>query len=474
MATPANVADLVGQHKAKIDEVKAIRYDDYGAPRVLEAADEKKVADLLDASDVIQGQIEAAIADDERKAAQDARIETASDWHTKSAGRLGGMGRGGSETKDAAAVGAVEKKNGWYGAEVKGVGFVEVYNEDEVGRSPAIKATMEPGYKSAFRHYLKAMNSQNISAAEWALLNAADGKALTEGTDSAGGFLVPIQMVAQVIMRKPGSAVMDGRATVINATSDRVLVPRLKAATTDATMYASAVAVTDVGETPSETTGETEPVFDQLGVNIHMLKAFTKLSRNLIADSAFNVESLLADQFGLAFLLGKDDRHLTGTGINQPLGIVNDTSIGTTNSGAASTLTADGVKNMVNALAPQYQGNSTIVLSQSALTTIRLLKDGVGRYLWDAGSGGLVAGIPPTIEGRPYIVTNFLDTVAASAIPMFIGDLSAYWVIERQMYALEVLRELYAPQNMIGYQGFHRYSGLVTNPQAFRTQTVSA
>lgn len=207
---------------------------------------------------------------------------------------------------------------------------------------------------------------------------------------------------------------------------------------------------------------------------MHTLKVMTKLSRHLVADAAFSVESLLAEEFGRAVLLGKDDRFLTGTGIAQPLGIVNDSTITTINSGSASALTADGIKSLVYGLAAQYQANSTIVLSLSALAAIRKLKDGDGRYLWDAGYGDVSGGVPSTIEGRPYLVTDFLDSVTASAIPMFIGDLSAYWIVERQGFAIEVLRELYAPQNMIGYQGFARYSGAVVNPQAFRTHTVSA
>lgn len=459
------------KHTKLMVDAKAImdQYQGVETPAEKQAELDRIFAD----ADAVQGETKGMVAELEKKSAAATRLAEHEEYLRGSAGQLRGMGGGGSAASEKKALGPVEQKAGWYGVETK-AGFVEVYTEEEVEASAEIKASLTPEYKAAFRRYLKAQKDHMISSEDWDTLNGASAKALTEGTDSAGGFLVPIQMVAQLIMRKPGAVVMGpDRATVIGASSDRILIPRVKAATSDATMYSSAVIVTDVGETPAEGTGETEPVFEMVGVNIHMLKAFTKLSRNLVADSAFSVETLLSGEFGTAIALGKDDRFLTGNGVNQPTGVVNDSAITSIVSGSASTLTPDGIKDLVYGIPAQYQGSSTIVMSLSALKVARKLKDSQNRYLWEPGFGGIIGGAPPTLEGRPYMVTDFLDAVAGSAKPLFIGDLSAFWIVERPMFALEVLRELYAPQNMFGYQIFHRYSSVVTNPAAFAVQTVS-
>lgn len=374
-----------------------------------------------------------------------------------------------------AGFGPVEVRAGYLGCEVKGQ-WVDVYHADELAEgpmAPAIKASTGEKYLPAWRRYMRAIDTQSIPAEDWKVLNEA--KALSEGDAQAGGFLVPTQFIAQLIMRKPGTAVVrSGGATVVSASGDRGLIPRVKAATSDATMYSSAVVVTDVAENPAETAGEIDPVFEQVGVNIHNLKMLTKLSRNLVADAAFDVTGFLTGEYAKASELGMDDRFLTGDGLNRPVGIINDGDITQVVSGAAANHTADGLKDLIYALAIQYLASATIVLSLSALKDIRKLKDSQNRYLWEPGfPGGLASAAPPTIEGRPYLVSDFLDAVGANNLPTFIGDLSAYWIFERAAFAVEVLRELYAPQNQIGYVAFKRYSGAVAIPEAFRIQKMS-
>lgn len=460
-------AEISAQIKSTMDE-----HQGTATPADVQAKLDAMFADL----DAVGAEAKGFVDQLETKAEQMSRLEQAERFRTESAGKLPGMGLGGSaavRSKASEYGPGVEMKAGWIGAEVKGE-FIPVYNEDEFGRSPELKATATPEYRQAFYRYLTAPRDANVRPADWDILHKAQMKALSEGVDSAGGFTVPVQFVAQLIRRRPGMAILAGRATALTASGDIVEVPRVGAASTDATMYSSAVAVTDVGEVPTAAQADTNPVFEKVSVQMHTLKLETRLSRFLVADSAVNLEAFLADEFGIAQLLGKDDRHLTGNGVGKPLGITADSSIATVNSGSAAALTADGIKSLVYALANQYRVQSTIVLSTSALTAIRKMKDGDGRYLWDAGYGDISGGAPATIEGRPYLVSDFLDSVAASAIPLFIGDLSAYATVERQGFTVEVLRELYAGTNQIGYQGFARYGGAVMNPQAFRTQTVSA
>lgn len=463
-------AELTAEIKGVMDQYVGVE-----TPADAQAKLDAMFADL----DKVGAEAKGAIDSLESKAAQVSRLEEAERFRTESAGKLPGMGMGGSAAArskgDDSERSGIVKRGGWVGAEIKGE-FVPVYNEDEFGRSVAFKASATPEYGAAFRRYLTALSNDQVGAKAWEVLHgvAAEAKALSEGTDSAGGFLVPVQMVADLIRRRPGMAVLAGRATNITASSDRVWAPRVGAASSDTTMYSSAVSVTDVGEVPAAAAADTNPAFEQVAITMHALKAETRLSRFLVADAAFNIESLLAEEFGIATMLGKDDRFLTGNGIGKPIGIVNDPNVTTINSGAAAALTADGIKDLVYGLASQYRAMSTVVLSTSALTAIRKLKDGSGRYLWDGGYGDISGGVPATIEGRPYLVSDFLDSVSANTYPMFIGDLSAYWTIERQGFTVEVLRELYAGTNQIGYQGFCRYSGAVVNPQAFRIHKVAA
>lgn len=369
--------------------------------------------------------------------------------------------------------GPIELKGGFWGAEVKGT-WTPVYPEayingqDEGPQAPThIKASLKPEYKAAFSRYLR-------SHGDIALLPPDHVKALVEGRDSDGGFAVPADFIARVIQREPGLAIVEDQATMLTTTRDRVEVPRIAAATTDPTMYSSAVKFTMVAEIPSsEGVGETEPAFEMVGINVHTAKMETFLSRNFIADSAFAVETWLANEFRRAATLGKDDKFLTGSGVNEPIGIVNDAGITSVDSGSDTNITADGVKDWIYDLAAQYHQGASIALSLSALKAIRKLKDGENRYLWDAGNGGLVGGIPPTIEGFPYRVTDFLDTAFTDLnIPAIFGQFRHFWVVNRMDLSMQVLKEVKARQNQDGFLGFLRFTGAVTVPEAFRLLRV--
>lgn len=444
------IAELNEKHAALIKQVREIR--DAHQDQDMPADKAAEMEHLLDEADGVKAQLEALVSAAEAKR----RLDDHAAWATQSAGQLPGMGT--PRPDDGKWLPGVSQKDG---AIYAGVGGREVklFSAAELETRPALKATLTPEYRAAFDGYLRGKEY--------------DAKALSEGTDTAGGFLVPVDFLAQLITRLPGVAVVEDLATVVTTTRDRVEIPRVKKASSDVTMYSSAVKFTMVAETPSSAT-ETEPVFEQMALNVYTAQLFTKLSRNWAADAAFDVTSYLAEEYRRAAMLGKDDRFLTGTGVGEPLGLVNDPDIASVNSGDANLLTADGIKNLVYAVPAQYQANTTLVLSLDALKAIRKLKDGSQRYLWDPGNGGLVGGMPPTIEGRPYRVTDFLDAVAAGNKPIILGDFRNYWVVNRAGMSVQVLREKYAESNQDAYLAFLRFTGGVAVPEAFRTQTVAA
>lgn len=446
----AKLTELNEKHAALMQRVRALRdeFKDKDLP------DEKarEIDALLDEADGTRAEVEGLL-----KSAETARrADEHAAWATESAGRLPGMAT--PPEGEAKYLPGVYFKGGAAYVETTG-GALQLYTAAELRRQPGLKATLTPEYKGAFDAYLRG--------------EEYDRKALSEGVDAAGGYTVPPDFLARVIQRIPGVAVVEDLATVITTTRDRVEIPRIKAATADATMYSSAVKFSMVAENPASA-AETEPVFEQLALNVYTAQLFTKLSRNWIADSAFDVNSYLAAEYQRAALLGKDDRFLTGTGVGEPVGIVNDPAITQVSSGDANLLTADGIKNLIYALPAQYQGGTTLVLSLDALRSIRKLKDGSQRYLWDPGSGGLTDGVPATIEGRPYRVTDFLDSVAAGNLPIIYGDFRHYWVVNRLGLSIQVLREKYAESNQDAYLAFLRFTGGVAIPEAFRVQKVAA
>ena len=75
------------------------------------------------------------------------------------------------------------------------------------------------------------------------------------------------------------------------------------------------------------------------------------------------------------------------------------------------------------------------------MKALRKLKDGNGQYLWQPS---LTAGTPDMLLGRPVYTSAFMPAMAASAKSILFGDLSYYWVADRQGRSFRRLGELYA------------------------------
>lgn len=316
------------------------------------------------------------------------------------------------------------------------------------------------------------LTPKQISTAIKSGMGPAQLKDLVEGSDTAGGFLVPEDFRAEVIRGLPDSVVVRPRARVIQTSRDVVKAPKV---TGSGVSYSSAVRLTWGTETPTASSHETDPTFGQEAIPVHTAMASTQLSNDLLEDAAFDVSGLLRELYTEAFALGEDTCFLTGDGNGKPEGIVQSAiagTVSTVNSGNASALTADGLIALQYALSPQYWPNAIFIMNAtSAGKAVRQLKDGNGDYLWQRG---LMAGQPDMLLGKPVVYSAFMADVSASTYPVIYGNLQYYWIADRVGMTLQRLAEVYAEQNMVGFVARKRVGGQVVLPAAFKVQYVSA
>lgn len=91
------------------------------------------------------------------------------------------------------------------------------------------------------------------------------------------------------------------------------------------------------------------------------------------------------------------------------------------------------------------------VLHRECLREIRKLKYADGTYIW---SPGLERGGEPNILGRPYVESEFApNTFSNGNYAAVFGDFSYYWIVDALDVQFQVLNELYAVTNQIGYIG---------------------
>jgi len=330
-------------------------------------------------------------------------------------------------------------------------------------------AVQAEGYASAFEAYLRKSISD---------LGPRDRKTLTEGVDTAGGFLVPEDYQTELIKKIAAMTAIRPNARVVGTSRDMASWPRVKYTTDD--KYTSGVRLTWTGESPASSTAHrvTDPVFGIIKVPVHTAMASMPISNDFIEDAVFDVVGLSSDLLAEAFGLGEDDVFVNGTGVSQPMGIltqVDGDGPASVVSGAAAALTADGLLDLFFAVPAQYRRTGKFVLNSGAQKAIEKLKDSQGRYIISALiSGSLATPLFDSIKGKPILVDEFMPDVAAGAYPMLFGDLSGYLVLDRVGFSIQKLTELYAETNITLLLARKRVGGYCAEPYRMKIQKISA
>jgi HK97 family phage major capsid protein len=294
-------------------------------------------------------------------------------------------------------------------------------------------------------------------------LDQMEHKVLTVSNDTGGGYLAPPEYVEEIMKKVTEMSPIRNIARVRQTSNRSIQVP-----TRTGTFSATFVAETG---TRSETTGLT---YGMEEITAHELYALVDISEQDVEDSAFNMESELSSEFAIQFAKAEGTAFVNGTSAGQPEGFMTNSSVGTTNSGAAAALTADGLIDLYSAVKTDYARNGTFVFNRATLGKIRQLQDTNGSYVFQAGFS-LQVGVPNTILGQPYIEAPDMPDVGAGNKPVAFGDFNrAYMIVDR--IALAILRDPFtqATSGTIRYVARRRIGGQVVMAEAIRTQTVSA
>ena len=241
---------------------------------------------------------------------------------------------------------------------------------------------------------IKAMRQGRFEVVRFQL----SGKALAEGTDSAGGYLVPVEHSGKLIeMLRARAAIRAAGATIIPMNSDTLQIPSQEGG-------ATAYWVAENAQIPAS-----DQTWGQVQLQAKKLAALTKLSAELFEDSDPGVEELVMADLARVLALEEDTKYLRGDGTgNTPTGLENisgvnvDTSTLGANGGTPS---FDHLADMLYALDADNvpaEGRAWIVHPRT-VNTLRQIKDSSNKYLW---ADPAAPGDPPTLWGYPVFTTT--------------------------------------------------------------------
>lgn len=291
-------------------------------------------------------------------------------------------------------------------------------------------------------------------------LNSEEVKALTSSNDPQGGYLAPAQFIAEldrnVVLFSPVRSV----ARVMSTGAGVVELPKRTG-----TMTGSWVG--EIEDRP-----ETAPSFGQNSYPVQEIAAYVDVSNALLEDSAFNIDELLAFEFGEEFGAKEGTAFVTGDGNKKPIGFMSDPNVGFTVSGHASQVTADGVIDAYHALKSPYRPNAVWGMNSTTMGAIRKLKDTTNNYL--LATAGISGAPASTLLGRPVLEFPDMPDVGAGNFPIVFGDFRAgYRIFDR--IPISILRDPYsqATKGMTRFHGRRRVAGGVAKAEAFRKLKIS-
>lgn len=300
------------------------------------------------------------------------------------------------------------------------------------------------GYKKSFWN---AMRKKTVASD---VLNA-----LSEGTDSEGGFLVPDTFETTLIDTLNDELVIRKLAHNFTTASGAHKIPVVSAH--------GAASWTDENATITEGNQK----FGQKSIGAHKLTALIKVSEELLNDAAFNLESYFSQEFIRQIANAEDEAFVLGDGTDRPFGLLDDTEggeIGVTTA-ATNAITADELIDLYHSLRAPYRKNAVWILNDATIQAVRKLKDENKQYIWQPS---LAVGVPDTLLGRPVYSSANIPTIAAGAKVAIFGDLSYYWIGDRNGITFKRLNELYADKGQVGFLATKRVDARLVLPEAVK------
>ena len=183
----------------------------------------------------------------------------------------------------------------------------------------------------------------------------------------------------------------------------------------------------------------------------HKLAMLGKIPCSFVDDTRFDLAGYVYREIGHCFGRAEENICLNGIGQTKPKGLLHSAEIGVT----ASTLTADAVIELFFSLDKQYRKNAVWVMNDETAMTLRMLKDSAGNFLWRSTDD--------TIFSHTVVISNYINDST-----LVFGDLSYYWLIERQPLAVRPLNELYAQESCLGLAASERIDGKLVRSEAVK------
>lgn len=304
-------------------------------------------------------------------------------------------------------------------------------------------ATGSPAYARAFG---KAIAGVPLSFEEQRAMSL---------TGNAGGFAVPFQLDPTIIPTSNG---------VVNPLR---AISRVETIAVNEWRGVSSAGISAAYATEAAEASDNSPTLAQPTVTANRAQAFIPFSIELDQDYS-GLQSELARQLQDA----KDEleaaKFLTGTGTNEPQGLLVGATTTVTAAGVASFAVADLYK-LEEAVPPRHRPLAHIIGNRAIFNKVRQFDTQGGAALWVR----LDAGQPAELIGYPAHEASEMASALTTANKILVmGDFRQYLIVDRVGMSVELVQHIvgtnHRPTGQRGMYAIWRNSAKVLNANGFR------
>ncbi len=210
------------------------------------------------------------------------------------------------------------------------------------------------------------------------------------------------------------------------------------------------------------------------------LAKYIKISKKLMRQVP-NASAQFLDRMAYKMGVTEEKAFLTGSGANQPLGVFTASSQGISTArdvtaANASSVVGDDFWNVFFGLKAPYRRDAEWILNRTVIQAVRKLKDTTNNYIW-ANGGQILSGlgpgagmqfVPDSLCGRPVNESEYAPgTITTGLYTGILGNFRFYEIADALNMEVQVLYELFAANNQMGYIMRKETDGMPVLEEAF-------
>lgn len=282
----------------------------------------------------------------------------------------------------------------------------------------------------------------------------SEGKAMTEGVDAQGGYLVRPQVERQIVQARELDNVLRGLCSKLNVTTNSIQLDQLGLTTT-------AGWVAELAQKP-ESTGMT---LATVTASVFTAAGLATISNQLLADSNPAIDGLVTADLAKRLVALEEAAFIAGSGTGQPLGILNTPGIGATP--LTSTTVIDLLDSILDAIADvetDHGAPTAILMHPRTWTRILKSRDAQGAFYIDPAAGvqdprtGL-RGPVKSLWGYRVVTSNRMPTNLGGGTNesrVIVGDFSEALILDRQGITVDESPHVYFTTNQTVFRAEQR------------------